>query len=189
MIPINVTQIGDALSNPTNIISICALTVSIASILIGYYGLKRQRIHDELSVRPICNVGTIQGPLVLTITILNNGVGPMIIKSVETHDSQGNKKDYPMDWIPLPDRQFVWRDLENVAILNGKKIDILGFNFVTIIDGKPKLPITKDQIKKREEIRSILKDLTIHIKYTDIYGKEQPEYKYSFSVFGQKLVE
>jgi hypothetical protein len=112
----------------------------------------------------------------------------MIIKSVETSDNQGNKKSYPMDWIPIADRQFVWRDLENTAILNGTKVDILGFNFVSIIDGKPKLPITKDQVKKREEIRSILKDLTIRIRYTDIYGIDQPEFKHDFSILGQEIV-
>jgi hypothetical protein len=183
------------ITDPQNIIAVISIFIAILAVYISYKStklgadtFKQQKKHDELSVRPICNVGTLQGPLILSIWISNNGVGPMIIKSVETSDSRGNKKGYPMDWIPKEDLQFVWRDMEDTAILNGNKVDILGFNFVPIIDGKPKLPITKDQIKKREEIRGILKELTIRIMYTDIYGNEQPEFKQDFTIFGQEMV-
>jgi hypothetical protein len=183
------------ITDPQIIIAIISVGIALLAVYISYKStklaadtLKQQQKHNELSVRPICNVGMIQGPISLIIYISNNGVGPMIIKSVETSDSKGNKKNYPVDWIPLADRQIFWRNLENTALLNGVKVDILGFNFVPIIDGKPKMPITKDQKTKREEIRGILKDLTIYVRYADIYGIEQPEFIQDFSIFGQEII-
>lgn len=183
------------ITDPQNIIAIGSVGIALLAVYISYKStklgadtLKQQQKHNELSVRPICNVGMIQGPLSILIYISNNGVGPMIIKSVETSDNKGNKKNYPVDWIPKANRQIFWRELENTALLNGSKVDILGFNFEQVIDGKHKAPITKEQITRREEIRGILKDLTIHIRYADIYGVEQPEFKQDFSIFGQEII-
>ncbi|MHB8163465.1 MAG: hypothetical protein ACYDDV_03835 [Methanoregula sp.] len=189
MILINTTYISDALSNPTNVISICALVVSIASILVGYFGLKRQQNHEILSVRPICNIGHVMGTLGLNLWISNNGVGPMIIKSIKTSDKQGNTKDYPKNWLPDKNRHgniAFWEGLENTSILNGNKVDLLTFTLVPLQDDKQKqIKLTKEQIADRDEIFGILKELTITVKYSDIYGIEQPEFKKDLSFFEQ----
>ncbi len=165
--------------------------MSIASILIGYFGLKHQQIHDQLSVRPICNIGHVMGTLGLNLWISNNGIGPMIIKSIESSDKQGNTKGYPIDWIPVKNRHgnfAYWKDLENTSILNGSKVDILTFNIVPPHGDKPvPIKLTKEQIEDRDEIFGILKELTITVKYEDIYGIEQPEYKKDLTFFGQKI--
>ncbi len=165
------------MSNNPDTIAIFALVVSIFSIAIGFSGLLIQRRHNILSVRPIGNIGLFQSPNTIGIHITNNGTGPMIIKSVETENNEGIKKNYPVDWIPIEYRQFFWGNLEETSLLNGTKVDILGFKFN---------PNDPKEEQKRDEIRSILKSLTIHVKYTDIYNKYQPELIKKFDHFGNQ---
>jgi len=161
-----------------DIVAICALLVSVISIILGFFGLYFQRQHNVLSVRPIGNIGLFQSPDTFAISIVNNGTGPMMIKSVKTVNMDGSKKDYPVEWIPLGDRQYFWGNLEGTAINNGTKVDILVFKFDI---SKP------NQIRKREEIRSILKNLTIQIKYDDMYQNNRPDIIKSLDYFGEEI--
>jgi|GEM_PF-1187565 len=177
----NITAIvDDIVTNPSNFISACALIVSIIAIATGFVGLMIQRKHNILSVRPIGNIGLFQGPAIIEISIINNGTGPMIIKSVETENKEGIKKKYPVDWIPLQDRQLFWTALEDISIKSGSGIYLLKFKYN---------PSNPDQEQKRDNIRSILKDLSIRIKYTDIYDRVQPDLVKPFDYFGEQIWE
>ena len=177
-------------------IAVIALITSVISIGIGIIGLKIQREHDILSVRPIASVGLQHGNIIdndivqnqglnmivpkysatLGVGLSNCGCGPMIIKSIETVNKEGVKKSYPYEWIPIDYRQQFYRDLENTAIPPGVIINLITFNF----------PLSDlNELHKKEEIKSILNDLTIRIKYTDIYNLEQPDYVKSIKDFGE----
>jgi hypothetical protein len=169
----------DFFANPTNLIAIFAFLVSVVSIIIGFLGLWIQRLHNQLSVKPIGNIGIRDYADLLLISVSNAGTGPMIIKSVETSNSEGNKLNYPIEWIPMtlkPKISFLI-NLENTAILNGTGANILEYH----LD-----PAKINEAKERDAIRLILKNLTIRIKYMDIYGKEQPEITKNLDWFGRE---
>lgn len=187
-------------TDPQNIIALGIVIVAILAFFVSLYSIyqsnkafAQQQKHNQLSVRPICNIGHIMGTLGCVIWIANTGVGPMIIKSIKTRNNQGNVKDYPGDWIPQRQRQGnlgVWKDLENTSLLSGGRVELVNFGInpqipVTI---QPSLiQLTEEQKGDRDEIFGILKDLTISVTYEDIYGIEQPEYQRDLKFFGQTI--
>jgi hypothetical protein len=103
----------------------------------------------------------------------------MIVKSIETSNNQGTKKEYPIDWMPSG---IMWasfrRDLKNHAIIAGDFTALLKY----ILD-----PQDEDSVRQRVKIRSVLKNLTIRIIYDDVYGKKQPELVRSLDWFGRNI--
>jgi hypothetical protein len=168
------TLISEIITSP-NLIATIALGVSFLSIIIGFYGLWLQRKHNQLSVRPIGIVTLSDYENRLAIKVKNAGMGTMIIKSIETSDNEGNKKEYPIDWFP---QDIMWADFRKglPAIKEGDSIVLLEYK----LD-----PQNKNSEKERENIRSILKNLTIRIKYKDIYDKEQQILSRSLDWFGR----
>lgn len=165
------------LTNPPTLIALLALIVSVVSIIVGFWGICIQRNHAFRSVRPIGAIGQIQTMNSLEIFLSNNGTGPMIIKSVETINDKEVKKNYPRDWIPEDYKLESLTHIEDCAILPGNPVRLLNF----VYKNNPA------DLEKRDKIRDILKDLTIRIKYTDVYNREQPELKQSLDYFRQKV--
>ncbi len=161
-------NLDQILADP-NFNAILALIISITSIGIGFFGLWLQRKHNRLSVKPIGMITIYDKLGEFGVAILNKGTGPLIIKSIETTNDQGIKKKYPIEWVPREYRhQFAFRiDLENVAIINGQKpLNLIKVKFN---------PQNIEEVMLSGTFREILANLTIRIKYTDIYGKIQPE--------------
>ena len=93
--------------NDSPYIAILALSISLFSIIIGALSFWIQRKHNRLSVRPLAAIEVRDLPRALphlpreiTLTLSNNGTGPMIIKSIETQNRLGEKRPHPADWIP-----------------------------------------------------------------------------------------
>jgi len=154
-------------TDPTLQIATLALLVSVVSIVIGVVSLWIQRKHNRLSVRPIGIIVLSDYENRLAIRVKNAGIGPMIVKSIETTNNQGTKKEYPIDWMP---DGITWADfrrgLENHSITAGDSSVLLEY----VLD-----PQDKDSALQRDKIRFVLKNLALHIRYSDVYGKEQPE--------------
>jgi hypothetical protein len=173
------TLIDKIATDPKLLIATLAFFVSFVSILIGVVSLWIQRKHNRLSVRPIGIIARSDFENRLAIRVKNAGIGPMIVKSIETSNNQGTKKEYPLDWMPS---DILWagfrRGFKNPAIMAGDSTVLLEYK----LD-----PQDKDSARQRDEIRSVLKNLTIRIIYTDVYGKEQPELVRSLDWFGRNI--
>lgn len=173
------TLVDKIATDPTLLIATLAFLVSVVSIVIGIVSLWIQRKHNRLSVRPIGIITLSDYENRLAIAVKNAGIGPMIMKSIETSNNQGTKKEYPIDWMP-PD--IMWttfrRSLKNHAIIAGDSSVLLEYK----LD-----PQDKESALQRDEIRSVLKNLTIRIIYTDVYGKKQPELARSLNWFGRTI--
>jgi len=148
---------------------------SIFSIILTIITLWIQRNHDRLSVKPLANIHLNNFPGEITILIHNDGLGPMIIKLVDTYRTKDtNKISY--GWPPKPiDREnyhnlismpVVMGHFDETPILNGKSIPLLTQKF-DINDS--------NQVKDGNKTRESLKDFTIKVKYTSIYENEQFE--------------
>jgi hypothetical protein len=173
------TLVGKIATDPELLIATLAFFVSVVSILIGVFSLWIQRKHNRLSVRPIGIIARSDYENRLAIRVKNAGIGPMIVKSIENSNNKGTKKKYPLDWMPS---DIMWagfrRDLKNQTIMAGDSTVLLEYK----ID-----PQDEDSARQRDEIRSVLKNLTIRIVYTDVYGKEQPELVRSLDWFGRNI--
>jgi hypothetical protein len=165
-------------------LTIIAILISFFSVVVGFTTLLIQNYHNRLSVRPLGNIELHDTNSEISIAICNNGLGPMIIKSIETVDKQGTKKDHPADWIPwneLTAEHFFKSFKEKDNIRNGMNEVIFQYNFESE-SGSPKEQRMKEE---RKLIRNILKDLTIRIRYSNIYRNEQTKIIQSLEGFGK----
>ena len=177
---LEMTLVDKIATDPDLLIATLAIIVSFVAILIGWFSLRIQQKHNRLSVRPIGSIALSDYENQLAIRVKNAGIGPMIVKSIETSNNQGTKKEYPVDWMPS---DIMWggfrRALKNQAIVAGDSTVLLEFNLPD--------PIDEDSARQRDEIRSVLKNLRIRIIYTDVYDKEQPELVRSLDWFGRNI--
>jgi len=174
-------MIDDILVNP-NLIAFLALLISIVSIIVGFSGLWIQYIHNKKSVRPLGNIEIHDKETEIKLILCNNGIGPLEIISFETEDKQGRIDNHPADWIP-------WRTLKaeycfksyslGDNIRDGNKEVFLNFKF-----GSTSYADKQVLMNERKLIRNILKDLTIRIRYSDIYGDEQKKIEKKLDGFG-----
>lgn len=157
-------------NNNSDLIAFCALSVSIFSLALTIITLWIQRNHDRLSVRPLAFIHVNNTSGCLSITINNGGLGPMIIKSIETFRTEDPKQK--LDWpivlmnVDIIDRFISSKTtakLNNTPILNGKSIKIFEHKYDA---DKP------DHVTAATNIKNILKEMTIKIKYLSIYDKQ-----------------
>jgi hypothetical protein len=160
-------------------ITAIAVGISFLSILIGFSALWLQYHHNRLSVRPIGTISLADYENRIAIKVRNDGMGTMILKSFETSDNEGNSKGYPIDWMSSG---IMWANYRK-GLSPIKEGDSTIFLDYVPNSQKPNFE------KERQEIRSVLKNLTITIKYEDIYGVEQPILIRHLDWFGRNSTE
>ncbi len=171
--------INSILYNPQLVIAFLAFLVSITAIIFSVISLHIQHTHNRKSVKPIGIITISDYENLLNIKIQNAGIGPLLIKSITSINKEGRSKDYPIDWMPSG---ISWSDfrksLENHAIVPNAKTVLLEYK----VDLNNTL-----SIKTRDIIRSILKELKILIKYTDVYEKQTFSTTRSLEWFGRNI--
>lgn len=170
-------------------IAILALVVSVVAIFFSFLEYLLQREQWHLSVKPLGNIEIYdKAPSELSIIICNSGLGPMRFLSMVTEDKHGVKKEHPADWInaalEAQDKTLATQGIFK-SFRKGDHIKSASDEFIVNYDFKSNTG--SDQTTKVREIkwiRNVLKDLTIRVKYTDIYDREQPEIVQSLEGFG-----
>jgi hypothetical protein len=170
-----VSIIASICKEPSNLIAFCALFVSVMSFILTIYTIWIQRNQAQLSVEPLANIHLENLDGSIKISISNDGLGPMIIKSIETFRN-GDEDPRNLGWPPNTFNKSDYRglirspafmtSLENCSIKNGKSIDIFELQF-DVND--------KNHIRSAIKTRDSLKDLTMKIKYTSMYKNKQFE--------------
>lgn len=161
--------IDDIFGDPTRLIAFCALLVSIVTVIANLVGMYFQKRHFKLTVRPLGSVGFVDSNKGFSLNLNNNGVGPMIIRAISTSNIQGIMKGDPREWFDSEERYGIhhWGNLEGTALSPGQSISIFGYAL------QPNRSLN-DQNNKKNRLISGLKELTIHVTYTDLYGEIQP---------------
>lgn len=165
------------------IIALAAFIISVVSLYVSHAALKIQRRHNILSVKPIPMVSVADYEDRLTVKILNNGSGPLIIKSVQVK-KELQVHESLVDCMPsLPDGMY-WATfvgpVKNRSLLPGNEIKLLE------LTGNH----TKSEFKKvRDECRAALCQLTVVLEYTDVYGSAFEVHDKQLSWFGRNLSE
>ena len=155
--------------NTNIIISICALVVSLAAIILTLVQIKIQREHNFKSIKPIGQINVADYEADVHVAISNAGIGPLIIKSVRVFNTQRQSTNLlnilPDDLV----NTMIWTDfvveLEGRAVNVGESVYLIRAMF----DDDENL--TRDLIDFRTRLRTCLGQITIELTYTDVYEK------------------
>ncbi len=165
----------------TTISSIILLLAAVAISLITYHS---QKIHNRNSVKPLLNIIFGDYEYDIHIKTQNNGVGPAIIKEILC----SNNKDKTNSLIELIPNEFQIKNHGIVKLQNF--VDFVENIEERVIAPNKEIIIIKYEPEYDSElvaIRTILKDISIKIRYVDIYQKEQPVRFRDCSWFGRTL--
>lgn len=170
------------------ITTICALITSVVSIILTVITIKIQHRHNLKSVRPIgyITVGDYENDIY--VSIINNGIGPMLIKGFKATNERVSSDSSLIDIIPNDlNEQIVWSDFASTII--GRTLKP-GDRMYLI-----RLKIKEEEIDKefyqkiKKSIREFLKNVKIVIEYTDIYEKNKYNISRKLEWFGRHFIE
>lgn len=148
--------------------SICAVVISVVSVVFTVRFSSLQIKHNQNSVRPISAIKVSDYENSIAVKIGNHGTGPLIIKKLyftdEREDRQGIKYDTIIELMPSIDQS--WNTF--TECVNGWSIPVNG-NIIPIAlkpISKPMSDLTK------RKVRGALSTITVHLEYKDIYDNE-----------------
>ena len=163
------------------IIACLALIVSTMSTIVIYKTFKLQRTHNIKMIKPIIQVSQWDYENNLLIDLRNNGLGPAHVDKVTVFKNELEEKTCVYHWLPqkLPgtmNYKEYWTGYEKFIVPTNTIFKLIEIPVDTEV---------KKQVKCREEIRSILRQLKIKIEYSDLYGNRMETYLKPFWVFSR----
>lgn len=145
-----------------------ALFVSAWSAWISSRTFKLQREHNIKSVKPILQIGQWDYENNLCVDMRNSGSGIAIVTTMAAMNKTDVSKNCIYDWLPKKlegtmNYKEYWTAYKNFVVQPGQIIKLIEIPVDTKVE---------EQKKQREDIRSILRQLTIKATYEDIYGNK-----------------
>lgn len=156
------------------ITSICAVFLSVVSIIITIVFSRLQVIHNKKSVRPISAIQLMDYEDDIGAKVKNVGTGPLIITRLYFRELDINTKEYSVLLDIMPKIAQYWATY--VECVDGWTIPIGGE--IVLIELHPENDYIKDLVRKS------LTKITAYIEYTDIYGTQFQDER-SFDFFGR----
>lgn len=159
-----------------------ALIVAVFSIRFTNAGIKSQREHNFLSVRPIPFIALADFENHIRVRVRNDGTGPLIVKSVSVRES-GKQPEHAelVAYMPtLPDG-MAWTNFSSGEIgsipVGGEAI---------LLELKLNAGVAAEAAI-RDACRQALSKLEIGVTYSDVYNSEFPEKVRPLDWFGRRL--
>lgn len=146
----------------TAITAILALLISVAALRDSHKFSKLQREHNVKSVKPIADVHAINYDDVIEITLLNKGIGPMLIKKIsfKKDESISESLDELLEYSVGSCGALVFND--SVVEINGE---------ITIMKRSVD-PSNQKDVDSADKLRKELSAVTILLQYEDVYGNK-----------------
>lgn len=168
-------------SNWEAIVAISALFISTSALVIAFFALKAQKQHNCKSLKPFIFIAPYDYENRLVIKIKNEGVGPAIVKLIHVSNKKGVDKPNIFKWLPakLPgDMNYkeYWTRSKDFVLKAGSEEHILEIPIDTNVP---------EQIETRESIRKTLSELTVVVKYEDVYENTMPIYKRALKLYAR----
>ena len=162
----------------TIIVAICALIVSVASLMTSLYFSYCARDHNRRSVKPIPFIEQPDFENRIAVVIRNNGTGPLILQKAEARSSAGGPPGHLIDLVPAAPAGLSFKNFNRVeqirAIRPGDHVDLLDFA-ITVDDSTA--------VEYRDQLRRALGNITLELTYTDIYDTRFPIYSRKLTWF------
>ncbi|RYU62665.1 hypothetical protein ERW51_18750 [Aliivibrio finisterrensis] len=159
------------------VIAICAVIVSVVSIVVAIKTLNAQRRHNKLSLKPIVHISKGDYEDKIFVRVKNYGLGPLIITECEIN-KYGEKYNTLVDSIGDRASELMWdtfsSNLDGRVLAPQKEFTLLEASFDEDSD---------NQLKKY--IRRSLASTVIIIRYTCVYGDNYPEERERLSWFSR----
>lgn len=152
------------------ILAALACVIAVISLRVSRKTLEHQQEHNRLSVRPIPSIVVGDYENRLFVKIVNNGVGPLIIKKIRTPGSSNPDKALIFHMPELLPK-VLWtnfvEDTSGRSVPPGSELVILDFD-----SGSSSSPAQYSL--SRDRVRLALGNLSLELEYTDVYNSELP---------------
>lgn len=140
-----------------------AITISVLALLATFYQLYLQRVHNEKSVRPLGQIDLIDINDQVSVRVVNNGMGPMIIDRFAFF-REGNSYSNIEDCLTLDSRSYqripVNEALRKVVPPNAF-LDVFAAELAPF-----------EEATQLEDVRKKLAPVTVRVHYRDIYDNK-----------------
>lgn len=158
------------------VIALCSLVVSCLAVAWMARSLDLQMKHQRLRVRPACWISMTDTDAHLKISILNNGIGPMVIGEVVVSEGK-EKRPNLIDWMPPG---IIWQ----TYVSSFAERSLPASRELTVLELKGDPADARFRIQ-RDSVRSKLSRLSIAVRYRDAYGKRMPWFRRDLRWFGR----
>ena len=174
------------------VISACSLIISVVAVVISVNTYHSQKEYNSNSVRPILDIIFGDYENNLHVSIDNHGVGPAIVNDVICTRKKGDRIENEKCLVDLIPTQM---DIKTGHGIREIDLGVLT-DFVEDIRGRAIPPggrVVLLQKKDPDEdqlyaLRCVLKDCSLEIDYTDIYGEKAWETKRNLDFFGRTII-
>lgn len=163
--------------------ALVSFVVAGLSLWVTYSTLKHQRLHDELSLRPLPEVTVADWETKLRVTLRNNGSGPLIVTALVAGNGAETKPSV-LDWMPELPEDIAWTSFSGP--MNGRSVLPGGSITLLELEGDD---ADEAFVQVRDQVRAALRELTVNVEYTDVYNKALPPHRKALDWFGRHLVE
>lgn len=156
------------LAEPQATLALCALIISLISLLLAVYSSFQNRKNNRLGVRPLACVLPKDYENKIAVIIQNKGTGPLITKRIKFVGDNNRTENYLIDFMPSLEKGYFWSTFSKASsiVLRPSEEKILLEFDGDITD--PKF------IEQRNAIRHELSKIEINIKYKSIYNEWRP---------------
>ena len=145
--------------------ALCALFVSFLSIVLTFCALWLQRRHNFKSLTPIAHISANDFENLLEVKIRNYGIGPLLVESFIASRGAEEKHNI-IDWMASGN----WTTF--TKIVEGRCIPAGGQIILVRLEGDvDDMAFTR----RRDKVRRSLSELTVSLKYKDIYDRRMPD--------------
>lgn len=152
---------------------------------VAHKTLEHQRQHNVLTVKPIPEITLYDGEDSLRVKLRNHGVGPLLVRHLTVSNGMEDKEKL-LDWMkPLPEG-LTWTNFANSikdrTVPPGEEIVLL-----ELTDESDDNNLVDPAIfgRARRNTRLCLSNLTVKVKYTDIYGSKFDTHSQELNWFGR----
>ncbi len=173
-------------NNPEQVntfVAICALIISLVSIMLTFISLWMQRVHNFKSVTPIASIPIGDYENMIEVKLRNTGVGPLMVEKFLVYQGKKTKNNI-IDWMPDPPNGMQWEtfynDLTDLCIPPGDTANLIR------LSGNPN---NQKFSRFRNKVRQALAALRVQVEYKDIYNRKMPIKERDLSWFGRHQVK
>ena len=151
------------LEKPDTTISLCAIIISIISLVLAIISALQNRKNNRLGVRPLAYILPPDYEDRIAVIIQNKGTGPLISKKIKFIGENNTEKNYLIDYMPPLQKEYYWS-----TFTKSSKIVLRPSEEKVLLEFKGDINDPKF-IEQRNEIRKALSKIEIKIEYVSIF--------------------
>lgn len=154
------------LEEPRTTIALCAVIISLISLILSVITVFQNRKNNKLGVRPLAHILPPDYEDRIAVIIQNKGTGPLIATGLKFVGENNQEKSYLIDFMPDLEDGYYWTTFSKAS-----KIVLRPSEEKTLLEFKGNISDPKF-IKQRDEIRKALCKVELKMEYTSIFNEK-----------------